>query len=172
MQILEELREGKLFGYLQCDIEVPGILRGNIANFPPIFKYTLVSKGGIGDLVKTMHYAEEKRLLSQPRKKLISSFPSQNRTLIIPVLLFELQLGLVCPKIHRFVEYSPEKCFNRFVQSVMEARRESDENPNSSVVAKTMKLLANRCSGYQIMDCSQHTVAKYLNDKKNTCCQY
>ena len=48
----------------------------------------------------------------------------------------------------------------------MDARRKSDENPNSSVVAETMKLLANSSYGYQIADRSQHTVTKYLTDKK------
>ena len=54
------------------------------------------------------NYAEEERLLSQPRKTLISSFTLQNGTLISPLLLFYLQLGLVCTKIHCFVEYTPK----------------------------------------------------------------
>ena len=112
------------------------------------------------------NYAEEERLLSQPRKMLISSFKSQNGTLITPLLLFYLQLGLVCTQIHRFVEYTPKKCFNSFVQSAVDARRHGNENPNSSVVAETMKLLANSSYGYQIMDRSQHTVTKYLSDEK------
>ena len=33
-------------------------------------------------------------------------------------------------------------------------------------VAETTKLLANRSYGYQILDRSQHTVTKYLNDEK------
>ena len=33
-QLLEEIKEGKLFGYVQCDIEVPENLRANFANFP------------------------------------------------------------------------------------------------------------------------------------------
>ena len=48
----------------------------------------------------------------------------------------------------------------------MDARREGDENPKSSVVAETMKLLANNSYGYQIMDRSRHTVTKYLTDEK------
>ena len=82
------------------------------------------------------------------------------------MLLFYLQLGLVCKKIYRFVEYTPIKCFNKFVQSAVDARREGDENLNSSVVAETMKLLANSSYGYRIMDRSRHTVTKYLNDEK------
>ena len=97
---------------------------------------------------------------------LISSFTLQNGTLITPLLLFYLQLGLVWTKIHRFVEYTPKKCFNRFVQEPVDARRKGDENPNSSVATETLKLLANNSYGYQIMDRSRHTVMKYLTDKK------
>ena len=85
-QLLEEIKEGKLFGYVQCDIKVPETLR---ANFPPIFKNTLVSKGDIGDLMK--NYVEEEKLLSQPRKMLISSFTIQNGMLITLLLLLYLQ---------------------------------------------------------------------------------
>ena len=77
-----------------------------------------------------------------------------------------MKRGLVCKIIHRFVQYTPRKCFNNFVQSAVDARRQGDENPNSSVVDETMKLLANSSYGYQIMDRSRHTVTKYLNEEK------
>ena len=149
---------------MQCDIEVPEILRSKFVNFPPIFKNTLVGKSDIGDLMK--NYAEEETLLSPPPKMMITSFTLQNGTLITPLLLFYLQLIPVCTKTHRFVEYTPNKCFNTFVQSALDARRRSDENPNSSVVAEAMKLLANSSYGYQMMDRSRHTETKYLSDKK------
>ena len=112
------------------------------------------------------NYAEGKRLLSQPRKMLISSFTLQNGTLITPLRLFYLQLGLVCTKIHGFDEFTPRACFNSFVQSAVDTRRQGDENPNTSVVAETMKRLANSFYGYQIMDRSRHTVTNYLTDEK------
>ena len=58
------------------------------------------------------------------------------------------------------------KRFNGFVKSAVNVRREGDEDPNSSVAAETMKLLANSFFGYQIMDRSRHTVAKYRSDEK------
>ena len=97
---------------------------------------------------------------------LISRFILTNGTIITPLLLFYLKLGLVCKKIHRFDQYAPRKCFNNFVQSAMDARRHGDENSTSSVVTETMKLLANSSYGYQIMDRSRHTVTKYLSDEK------
>ena len=86
--------------------------------------------------------------------------------LLLLCCFFYIQLGLVCTIIHRYVEYTPKKCFNSFVQSAVDARRQGDENPKSSVVAETMKLLANSCYGSQIMDKSRHTVTKYLSDEK------
>ena len=162
--LLKGIRKRNLFGHVQCDLEVPEKLRENFANFPPVFKNTLVSKNDIGDLMKT--YAEEEGIMSQPGKMLISSFALPNGTLITPLLLFYLQLGLVVTKIHQFVEYTPSKCFNSFVQAAVDARREGDENPKSSIVAETMKLLANSSYGYQITDRSRHTVTKYLSDEK------
>ena len=46
------------------------------------------------------------------------------------------------------------------------ARSGGNENPDSSVVAETMKLLGNSSYGYQIMERSKHTEIKFLNDEK------
>ena len=56
--------------------------------------------------------------------------------------------------------------FQQFFQSVVDARREGDENPHSGLVAETMKLLGNSSYGYQIIDRSRYTVNKYLGDEK------
>ena len=162
--LLEQIRSGKLFGYVQCDIEVSEKLKKKFANFPPIFKNTNVGRHDIGSLMQD--YAEKQGLLCQLRKMLISSCFLENGTLIIPLVLLYLELGLVCKKIYRFVEYTPVKCFKNFVQPAANARREGDENPSSSVVAETMKLIANSSYGYQIKDRSRHTVTKYLSDEK------
>ena len=111
-------------------------------------------------------YAEKEGIMPHSRRMLISSFILTNGTIITPLLLFYSQLGLVCKKIHRFVQYTPRNIFDDFVQSAVDARRQGDENPNSSVVAETMKLLANRSYGYQIINRSRYTVKKYLTDEK------
>ena len=140
-QLLQEIIDGQLFGYVHCDIEVPGHLRSYFSNFSPIFKNTVVSRENNGILMRD--YAEKENIMPQPRRMLISSFILTNGTIINPLLLFYLKLGLVCRKIHRFVQYIPRKCFNSFVHSAVDARRHEDKNPNSSVVAETMKPLAN-----------------------------
>ena len=37
-KLLARIEEDNLFGYVQCDLEVPEELRERFANFPPIFK--------------------------------------------------------------------------------------------------------------------------------------
>ena len=153
--------DGQLFGYVHCDIEVPEHLRDYFSNFPPIFKNTAVSRDDIGNMIK--QYAEKEKIMVQPRRMLYSKKWHNYNSFDF---VFFLQLGLVCKKIHRFVQYTPRKCIGNFVQTVVVARRQRDENPKSSVVAETMKLPANSSYGYQIMDRSRHTVTKYLNDEK------
>ena len=70
--LLEQIRSGKLFGCVQCDIEVPEVLKKKFANFPPIFKNTKVGRHDIGSLWKD--YAEKDGFLCQPQKMQISSY--------------------------------------------------------------------------------------------------
>ena len=130
----------------------------------PIIPNTLVDRKDIDRLMKQC--SEEKGLISQPQKMTTSSLKLQNGTLITPLLLFYFELGLIRAKIRRFVEFTPKKIFKNFIQSAVFARRRGDENPNSSRVVETMKLLANRSYDYQILDSSGRTVTKYLNDEK------
>ena len=95
-QLLEGIKKGNLFDYVQCDIKVPKKLRANLAKFLSIFRNTWVNKNDTGDLMKT--YAEEEGLMSQLWKMLISSFTLQNGTLITHLLLFYLQLGILVTK--------------------------------------------------------------------------
>ena len=97
-QLLGRIRKRNFSGYVQCDIEVPEKSGANFANFPPIFKNTFFSRNDIGDLMEM--YAEEEGIKSQPRKMMTSGFTLQNGPLIIPLLLFYVQLGLVATKIH------------------------------------------------------------------------
>ena len=163
-QLLQGIIDRQLFGYVQCDIDVPEHLRSYFSIFPPTFKNTVGSREDIGNLMR--EYAEKENIMAQPRRMLISIFVLTNSTIITPLVLFYLKLGLVSKKINRFVQNTPRMCFNNFVQCAVDARRPGDENPISSVVAETMKLLANNSYGYQIMDRSPLTVTKYLTDEK------
>ena len=154
------ITDRNFFVNVQCDIEVSEHLQRYFSNFPPIFKSTAVSREDIGTFDERIR--REEKNYGSAQKNFISSFHLTNGMLITPLLLFYLKLGLACKKSHRFVQDIPKKSFNTFVQSGVDARRQRDENPNSSVVAETIRLLANGSFGYRIRDCSR----KYLNDEK------
>ena len=118
--LMQGSSDGRLFGYVQCDTEVPDNLRDYFSNFPPIFKKTAVSRGDIGNPFK--QYAEKENIMVQPRRMLIRSFILTKGTIITPLILFYSQLGLVFKKTHRFVQYAPRKCLDNFVQSAVDAR--------------------------------------------------
>ena len=162
--LVQTIKNETFFGYMQCDLSVPDELKAKFFHFPPIFKNIDVTRNDIGKYMKT--YAGEIDLLKQPQRVLISSFKLTNGTLITPLFNFYLDLRLQCTKINRFVQYTPRKLFNSFVQSVNDARRAGDENPLSGVVTEIMKLLGNSSYGYQIIDRSKHTMTKYLGDEK------
>ena len=88
-RLLENIKSGNLFGYVQCDIEVPEKLREAFVNFPPIFKKTHFGSEDTGPFVK--EYAGKKGFLTQ----LTSSYFLENGTIITPLLLSYLDLWLV-----------------------------------------------------------------------------
>ena len=57
---MQEIRSGRLFGYVEFHLKVPEHLEAYFANFSPIFKNAVVSRNDIGDLMK--EYAEKKGL--------------------------------------------------------------------------------------------------------------
>ena len=61
-------------------------------------------------------YAEKEGIMAQIRWMLVSSFHLTSGIFNIPLILFYFELGHVCKKFHRFVQYTPGKCFNSFVQ--------------------------------------------------------
>ena len=132
-RLLEQRRSGKFYGYVQYDFEVPEELKKKFAKLAPILEKTNVGRHDIRILMKV--YAEKEGLLGQPRRMLISSYFLENETLITPLILFYLYLGLVCRKTNRLVDYIPVKSFNKFVQSAVNARLEGHGNPNLNEIA-------------------------------------
>ena len=157
--MIAKIRDGEMFGYVQCDLEVPAGLKYKFLKFPPIFKSFNVNRADIGDYMRVQ--AVENNLLKQPQRMLISSFNMENGVIVSPLLNFYINLGLKCTRNSRFAQYTPRNCFNTFVRSVVDARSGGEENPDSSVVAETKKLLGNSSYGYQIMNKSNHTETKY-----------
>ena len=89
--LMQGIVDGRLFGYVQCDIEVPEHLRDYFSNFPPVFKNTAVNRDDIGNLIKLS--AEKEKITVQPKRVLISSFIVTNGTIKLLCFWFFCNLG-------------------------------------------------------------------------------
>ena len=57
--IMQGLIDGRLFRYVQCDIEVLENLQDYFSNFRPLLKTTAVSRDALGNMMK--QYAEKEK---------------------------------------------------------------------------------------------------------------
>lgn len=160
--IIEKIVNGQLFGLIQCDIEVPQELREYFKELPPVFKNTKVSVDDIGEHMKT--FCKENKILSQPRRTLISSFFGKSILLITPLIQWYIKHGLIVSNIQQIVEYRPQTCFKKFGETVTAGRLEGDKNPDSSILADTMKLLGNSAYGKTLENLALHRQNKYTQD--------
>jgi hypothetical protein len=87
--------------------------------------------------------AEENDLLRRGQRMTISSYFEKAGLFITPLLKYYMELGIIVSNIRQLIQYNPKRCYEPFVQSVVDARREGDKNPNSGVLAETMKLIGN-----------------------------
>ena len=78
---------------------------------------------------------------------MIGSFIGKNIFLATPLLRWYLEHGLVVDKIYEVVEYVPERCFQGFIDTVSENRRNGDLDPTKAILAETFKLLGNSAYG-------------------------
>ncbi|NRA89035.1 MAG: hypothetical protein HRU28_16995, partial [Rhizobiales bacterium] len=140
--ILKAVLNNTFFGLVECDIHVPDSLRqSKFAEFPPIFKNTLVDRSHISPLMR--EYAEKHDALKKPTRMLISSFSGEKVVLTTPLLKWYLENGLKVTKIYQITHYDPQACFISFETEVTEARRLGDVDPTKAVIGNAMKLLGN-----------------------------
>ena len=139
-RILSEVRNERLFGCVKVDIHVPPHLKGKFTEMCPIFKNTNISREDIGEYMQS--YAEENKIMAQPRRSLIGSLKGEKILLATPLLKWYLEHGLKVTKVYQVIEFTPKPCFKPFGDAVSDARRAGDADPSKAIIADTMKLVS------------------------------
>ena len=161
-EVLEAVKEGTLFGMVECDIEVPEDLKDHFAEMTPIFKNVNVSRDDIGEPMR--EYAEANHLMKQPKRTLIGSYTGKKILLATPLLQWYLAHGLEVKKIYQVIQYWPNDCFKAFGEKVSQARRDGDADPDQAIIADTMKLLGNSAYGKTITNKDTHRDLVFCDD--------
>ena len=74
---------------------------------------------------------------------LISSYFAERILLTTPLVKWYLDHGLEITKIYEFIEYAPEKTFEKFGLDVSNARRLGDSDLSKTILGNTWKLIGN-----------------------------
>ena len=165
-QLLDEVRNGTLFGAVEVDLHVPNDLKPKFEEMSPIFKNVDISIDNIGEHMK--EFAEEHECMPRPRRSLIGSYKAEKILLATPLLQFYLEQGLVVTKVHQAVQWCSRPCLAPFGEFVTTARRNGDQG-GSQVVAETAKTVGNAGYGRFLMDSSRHLDIKYEEDESKVC---
>ena len=140
-QIIQYIRDRRLFGFVECDIEVPEHLKEYFSEITPIFENVDVC---LDDIVKVMQeYAKEHSIKDVPLQLLIGSYFGKKIGLWTPLLKWYLEHGLVITRIYTVIEYIPNAGLNSFMTQVAQARLDGDHDKDKALITKTMKLIGN-----------------------------
>ena len=161
-KILCDVQNGTLFGCLEVDIEVPAHLREKFAEMSPLFVTSDVHFEDIGEHMK--QHVTDHNLSTHSKRLLVGGMAAKKLLLATPLLKWYVEHGLVITKVYQVIEYEPKTCFKQFAQDVSDARRTGDINPDTSIIADTMKLIGNSSYGSTIMDKTKHIKVTYHNN--------
>ena len=160
--IFAKIENGEIFGIVEASFETPEHLKEKYSIFPPFFKTHAVGRDDIGEHMKS--FAEKEDLLKLPRKCLILSYFIEKKLFITPLFnYYRKEMGLTCTKIYEVFTYEGEKCFESFVQQIVEARRSGDISADKALIAEQAKILANSAIGRIQMSSAKHKDVSFCN---------
>ncbi|KAJ8314004.1 hypothetical protein KUTeg_008565 [Tegillarca granosa] len=175
--ILTAVVDEELFGMIEVDITVPDHWTSTYTHptmtpyeyfqeMCPIFCNTLVPFHSIGDHMK--EHVEQLNLSKHDRRLLVAGMSAEKILLATPLLRWYLLKGLVVSRIYQVVEYQKHRCFRDFVNKVSSCKRNADENPDTAVIADTMKVIGYSAYGSLIMDKTKHRDIKYVQGENKS----
>jgi hypothetical protein len=162
--VLNKILDGRLFGFVECDIHVPDHLESKFSEMTPIFKNFELTRDHLSDHMRA--FAEENDHLKRPQRSLIGSMKGEKILLFTDLLKWYLEHGLVVSRVYQIIEYEPSRIFQSFGETVTEARRAGDVDSSQKLLADTAKLIGNSLYGKTITDKTKHRNVSYTLDER------
>ena len=106
-QILRGVRDGTIFGLIECDVSVPITLHAHFSEMQPVFKNIRLTRDDLGPFMR--RYAEEHDIMTAPRRMVVGSFHGDKILLATPLLRWYLEHGLQVTRVYQVVEYTPSR---------------------------------------------------------------
>ena len=132
-KIIQNVLNGKLFGFFQVEIEVPEQLRKHFSEFSPLFILDEVPEEQIPQHMKDYQINTGRKKIKN-NKKLLGVMKAEKILLYSPLLKWYLNHGLRVTKIHRYISYTSSRPFAWFPEEVSSARRAADNDKQKNSV--------------------------------------
>ena len=168
--IIQLVMSNKLFGAVECDIKVPDKWTkdntspwNHFSEMSPLFRTTNVSCDDIGEHMK--HFMINNNINTRDRKTLIGGMSAERMLLATPLLRWYIENGLEVTNIYTIIEFTPNRCFKKFVNQVTSDRRAADDNKIPKIYAETSKLIGNSAYGSMLMDVTKHRQMSYVEER-------
>ena len=163
-KIIQNVLNGKLFGFFQVEIEVPEQLRKHFSEFSPLFILDEVPEEQIPQHMKDYQINTGRKKIKN-NKKLLGVMKAEKILLYSPLLKWYLNHGLRVTKIHRYISYTSSRPFAWFPEEVSSARRAADNDKQKNSVIQ-LKLKGNSFYGKMIENLEKHITTKFTTDEK------
>ena len=118
---------GKVFGFVQVDIEVPDDLYDKFSEMPSLLVVQEIPDCAIPEEMK-IYKEKTHRKTVNCTKMLLGGMKAKKILLYTPVLEWYLQHGLRLTAVHQSIEYEPGMPFSWFPEEVANARCEADKD--------------------------------------------
>ena len=153
-----------MFGFVECDIEVPDHLKEYFSEMTPILKNIDICLDDIGEFMQ--NYAKEHSIKDVPCRLLIGSYFEKKIGLMAPLLKWYLEYGLVITHIYITVEYIPDAAFSSFMTQIAQCRLEGDHDKDKALIAEMSKLIGNSSYGRMITNKEKHHDIIYIDESE------
>ena len=164
-KLIQNVLNGKLFGFFQVDIEVPEQLLDKFSEFSPLFILSEVPEDQIPQHMEDYKINTGRKKIKN-NKKLLGAMKAEKILLYSPLLKWYLNHGLQVTKIHKYISYTSGRPFNWFPEEVSSARRAADQDKNKKQLGDTAKLKGNSFYGKMIENLEKHMNTKLTTDEK------
>ncbi|GMF32909.1 unnamed protein product [Phytophthora lilii] len=165
--IIDDIKEDKLFGFLECDIETPEHLKDYFSEMTPIFKNIEIDPTEKVIVKHMFDYNQSRgKNMAKKSRKLIGSYFGNQILIYTPLLKWYLQHGMVITKTYSFIKANSHRPFESFMNQVSDARRGGDVDDSKAMIADMMKLVGNAAFGRSGMDMSKHKEVEFLSNAK------
>ena len=155
--ILNDVRNDKIFGFVECDIHVPSNEIEKFSEFPPIFKNTEITITYIGERMQT--FCRKTTRKTGVKRSSISSMHANGILLLTTLLKKYLGFNsLIVTNIDTVIIYHGKEVFRWFQNEICRNRRLADLGGLGFQVKGEASELKGNCGyGRTLMDKSKHT---------------